>query len=219
MPVGRWQLMLISVMKQLTSGFAQLSRARQLVLASSAVAIFFVFAPWHAIGVDPIAYSGLQDQNFIVGLLVLLFHAIALLVTALPALGMRLPRLPWRMGSLITFLGGQSTLLLFVLLVMHTTTLTRAAHYDLRLGIQIALVASALVFLGGHLIRVQERTAGIGQAVDPLTQVPRAAHRHAAEAPKGALRDSEPQSDQPTQPARPHRDPSTEDDRRMRLDI
>jgi len=211
--------MLISVMKQLTSGFAQLSRARQLVLASSAVAIFFVFAPWHAIGVDPIAYSGLQDQNFIVGLLVLLFQAIALLVTALPALGMRLPRLPWRMGNLITFLGGQSTLLLFVLLVMHTTTLTRAAHYDLRLGIQIALVASALVFLGGHLLRVEERRAGIGQTVDPLTQVPRAAHRHAAEQrgePTTAAADT---PDRPVQPPRPHRDPSTEDDRRMRLDI
>ena len=201
-------------MKKLTTGFAQLSRARQLILIGSAIAIFSVFAPWHTIGTAVLAtdhsYSGLQDQNFIIGALVLLFQSLALLYIGLPVFGVHMPRVPWRMSSFVTFLGGQSVLLVLVLIVMYTTALTRTAYYDLRFGMQMALVASALVFFGGYLMRADERAAGIGHTVDPLTQVPRAAHRHAA-----AQHDTSAQSN----PTIPRRDPASEDDRRMRLDI
>jgi hypothetical protein len=165
--------------ERLQHGIKKLSRGNQLALLGSILGIFTTLMPWHTIGVAALntqhAYNGFQDQNFIVGVIVCAFMLATLLLIGLPLIGIQPPRMVWRKSSALLFLGGESALLVLVLTFMHATSEVRAASYDLRLGIHLALLAGALVFFGGYLLRMEEMVNAYGRA-DPLTRAPRSPH-------------------------------------------
>ncbi|MFH0776879.1 MAG: hypothetical protein V1936_04695 [Patescibacteria group bacterium] len=166
-------------MRPIQHNLKSLSRSRQVVLVGALLAVLSVFMPWHTIGTAILgtenSYNGFGDQNLIIGIIVLAFMVIALAIVALPLLGMRFPRTNWSESGMLIFLGGESTLLVFVLTVMHATSLTRAANYELRLGIHLALIGSALVFIGGYLLK-NEEAASSAIPPAPLAHLPRRPH-------------------------------------------
>ncbi len=190
-------------MRRVSHAVKSLSRARQLALAGSLLTLFAVFAPWHTLGTAVLgtehSFNGFGDQNLVIGVITFAFMFAALLIIALPQFGIRLPRGSWRESGMLIFLGGESTLLLFVLTIMHATSLTRAANYDLRLGIHLALISAALVFLGGYLRKTEERQISSAHA-EPLAQLPRRRSPHHLD-----LRDDSPEKEK--------------EDSRMQLDI
>ena len=163
-------------MQNVAGAFGSLSRGRQLVLVGSALALIATFAPWHTIGTAILgtenSYNGFADQNMIIGVIVFVFMLASLALVLLPALGVALPKTAWRDSTLLTFFGGEATLLVFVLTVMHATSLTRSANYDLRIGIHLALIGSALVFLGGYLLKNEEHLRSQTRS-EPLAHLPR----------------------------------------------
>ncbi len=162
-------------MQKVAHTIRSLSRARQIVLAGSTLALLATFAPWHTIGTAVLgtehSYSGFADQNMIIGVIVFVFLFAALAIVILPALGIRLPRTGWRESAMLVFLGGESALLVFVLTVMHATSISRSANYDLRIGIHLALIGSALVFFGGYLLKNEEQLNAHSRA-EPLAHLP-----------------------------------------------
>ena len=162
-------------MQKVAHTIRSLSRARQIVLAGSLLALIATFAPWHTVGTVTFgtesSYSGFTDQNMIIGVIVFVFLAAALAITVLPAFGFRLPRTSWRESALLIFLGGESALLVFVLTVMHATSISRSANYDLRIGIHLALIGSVLVFFGGYLLKNEEQLNSHSRA-EPLAHLP-----------------------------------------------
>lgn len=200
-------------MHRLVSLITSLSRGRQLVLGGSLAGMLAVFMPWHAIGIAALGsekvFTGMMDQNTVVGLFVLGCMLASFATIVLPLIGIPLPRLPWREPTVVSFLGGQSVFLLVVLMVMHTTASALVAS-DVRMGMYLALIGAGLVFVGGYLLGVERERAGSGYA-EPLTTVPR--HRHMTEfshAHTTAADDAHAPADETS--------PSAED-RRMRLDI
>ncbi|MFH0834518.1 MAG: hypothetical protein V2A63_03990 [Patescibacteria group bacterium] len=163
-------------MQAVSQNLKSLSRARQIVLAGSALAILSVFMPWHTIGTAVLgtenSYNGFGDQNLIIGIITLICMAASLAIVVLPLLGMRFPRTAWRESGMLIFFGGESALLVFVLTIMHATSLTRAANYELRLGIHLALIGTALVFIGGYLLKTEEAQVASMRA-EPLAHLPR----------------------------------------------
>lgn len=189
-------------MQKVAHTFKSLSRARQIVSAGSLLALFATFAPWHTVGTVVLgtehSFSGFADQNMIIGVIIFVFLLTAFSIAVLPAFGFRLPRVGWRESTLLIFFGGESALLVFVLTVMHATSLTRSANYDLRIGIHLALIGSALVFFGGCILKNEERLNSHSRA-EPLARMPSHCSPHSID-----LRD----------------DPEKErEDSRMRLDI
>lgn len=170
-------------MKRLHHSVKNLSRSRQTVLFGSLIALFSVLMPWHTIGIVQLGadnvhnYNGFQDQNLIIGLIVFLLMLGSLLLVGLPLLGMRSPRTAWKDSSLLLFAGGQSVLLVFVLMVMYMTSFARVSSYDLRLGIYLTLIGAALVFIGGYLLRIEENSPGHVRQ-DPLVRPPRQHNLH-----------------------------------------
>ncbi|MCF7846370.1 MAG: hypothetical protein K9L85_03975 [Candidatus Peribacteraceae bacterium] len=163
-------------MQPVTNTVKSLSRARQIVLVGSGLAVLSVFMPWHTIGTAVLgtenSYNGFGDQNLIIGIITLVFMVASLAIILLPLVGMRFPRTGWRESGMLIFFGGESALLLFVLTIMHATSLTRAANYDLRIGIHLALIGAALVFIGGYLLKNEEARNSITRS-EPLAQMPR----------------------------------------------
>lgn len=163
-------------MQSVSQNLKNLSRARQIVLAGSLLTLLSIFMPWHTIGTAVLgtenSYNGFGDQNLIIGVITLVCMLLSLAVVALPLFGIRFPRTGWRDSVLLTFLGGESTLLVFVLTIMHATSLTRAANYELRLGIHLALVGTVFVFFGGYLLRSEEQLRAHSHA-EPIAHLPR----------------------------------------------
>ncbi len=198
-------------MKKIIHQFKSLTRVRQFALVGAFLALIAVFMPWHATGVATLGteniYKGLNDQNFIIGFLTLVFSTGTLLLVGLPLLRVQPPRFRWSESSILLFFGGETALLTLVLMIMPSTSLSRAVTYDLRYGIYLAFIGAVLVFLSGYWLRLEEESkGGIGRH-EPLTRLP---HRRDAE---GA-------------PAAHHSTASTEksidtvaDDSRMRLDL
>ena len=83
-------------MQKVVHTIRSLSRARQIVLAGSSLALLATFAPWHTVGTVVLgtehSFSGFADQNMIIGVIVFVFLASALAIAVLPAFGFRLPR-------------------------------------------------------------------------------------------------------------------------------
>ena len=163
-------------MNRLKHSLAHMSLGRKLVLAGSLLALLSIFMPWHSIGTPSIGtqhvYNGLGDQNFVIGLLVLVFSLCSLCMVGLPLLGMRVPRLKWRESVLLTFFGGESLLLTLVLTGMHQTSVVRAVSFDLRIGLYFAIIGSALIFAGGLLQGSREADADADDgSLSPLTRV------------------------------------------------
>jgi len=162
-------------MQKVAHTIRSLSRARQIVFAGSSLALLAIFAPWHTVGTAVLgtehSYSGFADQNMIIGVIVFVFLATALAIAVLPAFGFRLPRTGWRESAMLIFLGGESALLVFVLTVIHATSVSRSANYDLRIGIHLALIGSALVFFGGHLLKKEEQLNSHSRT-EPLAHLP-----------------------------------------------
>ena len=163
-------------MQPVSSTLKSLSRARQIVLVGAALASLAVFMPWHTIGTAVLgtesSYSGFGDQNLIIGIITIVFMLASLALVVLPLLGVRLPRTGWRESGMLIFFGGESALLLFVLTIMHATSLTRAANYDLRIGLHLALIGAALVFIGGYLLKNEEARESVASS-EPLAHLPR----------------------------------------------
>lgn len=157
----------------------KISLAHKIILAGAFVGMLSVLAPWHTIGTALLgtehSFSGLNDQNLIIGLCVFSFLLLSLLIVFLPLIGIRLPRLPFRQSTILIFLGGEAAFLVFLLTVMHATALTRAVNYDLRWGIYLALLASLSVFFGGVL----QAQADLPQEVlqRPLAHLPGTSNR------------------------------------------
>ena len=163
-------------MKGLFHAVKNLSRARQFALVGSILALFATLAPWHTVGTAVLgtshSFTGVQDQNMSVGIITFVFMFAAAAIVWLPLLGIQLPRSGWRESGMLVFFGGEASLLLFVLTIMHATSLTRAANYDLRLGIHLALIGSVLVFFGGYLLKNEESSAR-HSTTQPLAHLPR----------------------------------------------
>lgn len=149
--------------------------AQKIILGGAFVGICAIFAPWHTLGSALIGmehtFSGLNDQNFIIGFLVLGFLSLALLLILLPLFGIRLPRLPLQISKLIIFLGSESTFLIVILMIMHTTALTRAVNYNLRWGIYLTLFSALVVAFGG-ILDLQKNTAKIITSNSHLGRLP-----------------------------------------------
>jgi hypothetical protein len=199
--------LILLTMRHLHHKVKNLSRGRQLALGGSLLALLAIFMPWHTIGTVTLgtqhSFNGFGDQNLIVGLLTFAFMLGSFLFVSLPLIGVRPPRLAWRESGILLFFGGESSLLTLVLTVMHATSLTRAAHYDLRLGLHLALIGSVLVFLGGYTLRAEERTQREVHS-EPLVRPPRTHHPHQLNLSKKSESEEEDKSD---------------DDARMQLDI
>jgi hypothetical protein len=163
-------------MKKYSIALEDLSKSRWFVLIGSALTLFSVFMPWHTVGTAALntvlSFNGFQDQNMIIGVITFVFSFAALCIIGLPLLGVNLPRSGWKESGMLIFFGGESSLLLLVLTIMHATSITRAANYDLRLGIHLALIGAALVFIGGQLIKNEEQQS-IGSRAEPLAHLPR----------------------------------------------
>ena len=170
----------LSTMQKRPNPFEGLAKSRWFVLIGSALTLLSVFMPWHTVGTAALntahAFNGFQDQNMIIGVIAFVFSLAALGIVALPLLGVRLPKGGWKESGMLIFFGGETALLLFVLTIMHATSITRAANYDLRLGIHLALIGAALVFIGGQIIKGEEQQAA-GSEGEPLAHLPR---RHMA---------------------------------------
>ncbi|MFH1545861.1 MAG: hypothetical protein ABIE14_00600 [Patescibacteria group bacterium] len=170
-------------MKKVTHAIKGLSRSRQLALAGSLLAMFAVLMPWHTIGTAVLgtehSFNGFGDQNLIIGIITFAFMFASLVVVGLPLLGIRLPRSGWKESGMLIFFGGESALLLFVLTIMHATSITRSASYDLRLGIHLALIGAALVFIGGYLLKNEEHFYSSAHA-EPLAHLPRSRVSHSS---------------------------------------
>ena len=168
-------------MRRVSHAVRSLSRARQLALAGSLLALFAIFAPWHTLGTVVLgtehSFNGFGDQNLVVGVITFAFMFATVAIILLPLLGIRMPRGTWRESGMLVFLGGESALLLFVLTIMHATSLTRAANYDLRIGIHLALIGTALVFLGGYILKNEERQISSAHS-EPLAHLPRRSPHH-----------------------------------------
>lgn len=163
-------------MQSVSHTIKSLSRARQVTLVGAALAALAVFMPWHTIGTVVLgtesSYNGFGDQNLIIGIITIVFMFASLAIVVLPLLGMRFPRTGWRESGMLIFFGGEAALLLFVLTIMHATSLTRAANYDLRLGIHLALIGAALVFIGGYLLKNEESYSSV-ESPSPFAHLPR----------------------------------------------
>lgn len=163
-------------MRNVSHAIKGLSRARQLVLVGAGIGMLAVLMPWHTIGTAVLgtehSYNGFGDQNMIVGIITFALMFAALAATGLPVIGMSFLKTGWRLSSMLIFFGGEAALLVLVLTVMHATSLTRAANYDLRLGIHLALIGACMVFIGGYLLKNEER-ARSGTHTEPLAQLPR----------------------------------------------
>ncbi len=170
-------------MKRVSHAIKGLSRSRQFVLAGSLLAMFATLAPWHTVGTVVLgtehAFNGFGDQNMIIGIITFAFMFAAFAIVGFPAIGIRLPRSGWKESGMLIFFGGEAALLLFVLTIMHATSITRAANYDLRLGIHLALIGAALVFIGGYLLKNEEHHSAHAHA-EPLAHLPR---RHSPDHP------------------------------------
>ena len=143
--------------------------------------MFAVLMPWHTIGTAVLgtehSFNGFGDQNLIIGIITFAFMFASFAVVGLPLLGIRLPQSGWRESGMLIFFGGEAALLVLVLTVMHATSITRAANYDLRLGIHLALIGAALVFIGGYLLKNEERLSSSARA-EPLAHLPRSHVHH-----------------------------------------
>lgn len=174
-------LLTFSSMKKVSHAIKSLPRSRQLALAGSLLAMFAVLMPWHTIGTVVLgtehSFNGFGDQNMIIGIITFAFMFASLTVVGLPLLGIRLPRSGWKESGMLIFFGGEAALLLFVLTIMHATSITRAASYDLRLGIHLALIGTALVFVGGYLLKNEEHISSSAHA-EPLAHLPRSRTQH-----------------------------------------
>lgn len=163
-------------MKKVSLAIKSLPRSRQFALAGSLLTMFAVLMPWHTIGTAVLgtehSFNGFGDQNLIIGIITFVFMLASLAVVGLPLLGIRLPRSGWRESGMLIFFGGEAALLILVLTVMHATSITRAANYDLRLGIHLALIGAVLVFIGGYLLKNEERLSSSARA-EPLAHLPR----------------------------------------------
>ena len=201
-------------MKRLKHSVKSLPRSRQFALAGSILALLAVLMPWHTIGTSALntdhTFSGFGDQNLIIGLTTFVFMLCSLLIVGLPMLGARLPRLNWKDSSLFLFLGGESTLLVLVLTIMHATSFVRSSNYDLRIGIYLALIGSASVFLSGYLLRTEEHSSSEARR-EPFVRPPRQPqHMHDASHLDLSSRRSEGGRDDPEK---------IKEDARMKLDI
>lgn len=198
-------------MQHILSRLARLSRTRQVILAGALLAFLAVFMPWHMIGTAELAserlFSGLNDQNFILGALTAICAFCVLLLLGLPILGLRAIRLPWRDSAVVTFLGFEASLLTFVALIQHTTSDSRYANDVIQMGLYFAFIGSLLMLFGGHFL-TKENTSITPAHTAPLTHAP----RHTLEAdPSRAIAAS-------NQSAQPSAGISAED-RRMKLDL
>ena len=169
-------LLTFSSMKKVSHAIKSMPRSKQLALAGSLLAMFAVLMPWHTIGTTVLgtehSFNGFGDQNLIIGIITFAFMFASLVVVGLPLLGIRPSRSGWKESGMLIFFGGEATLLLFVLTIMHATSITRAASYDLRLGIHFALIGTALVFVGGYLLKNEEQLSSSARA-EPLAHLPR----------------------------------------------
>jgi len=169
-------------MKKYASSFEELSKAQWFVLVGSVLAIFATFFPWHTMGTVVLgtahSFNGFGDQNMIIGIIVFIFMFAALAIVGLPLLGIRLPKSGWKESGMLIFFGGEALLLLLVLTVMHATSITRAANYDLRIGIHLALIGAALVFFGGYLLKTEEPSSHSESFARPLAHLPRRQSLH-----------------------------------------
>jgi hypothetical protein len=147
-------------MRHLKYSVKNLSSTKKFALISSGLGLLATFMPWHTIGdaaFDPVhSYSGFEDQNLIIGLIIFIFLLIVLILIGLPLLGIRLPRLPVRESSAIIFLGGEPALLTLVLMIMQTTSITYTVNNSLRFGIYLAFFTTITVFFCGLLLRNEE---------------------------------------------------------------
>lgn len=171
-------------MRNVSHAIKGLSRARQLVLVGAGIGMLAVLMPWHTVGTAVLgtehSYNGFGDQNMIVGIITFALMFASLAAVGLPAIGLGFLKTGWRLSSMLVFFGGEAALLVLVLTVMHATSLTRAANYDLRLGIHLALIGSCMVFIGGYLLKNEER-AHHGAHSEPLAHLPRSGRsRHHA---------------------------------------
>jgi len=168
-------------MKRVTHAIRGLSRSKQIVLAGSLLAMFATFAPWHTVGTAVLgtehSFSGFNDQNMIIGIINFVFMFAAAAIVILPMLGIGLPKSGWKESGMLIFFGGESALLLLVLTIMHATSLTRAANYDLRMGIHFALIGAALVFIGGYMLKNEQEHRAHSHA-EPLAHLPRRPTHH-----------------------------------------
>lgn len=167
--------------KKIHEAVRSLSRARQIALAGSIVGMLATIMPWYAIGSTTLenihSYNGFQDQNMIVGLISFTFLLAVFLLIMLPLIGLRLPRFPWSESGMLIFFGGESALLVFVITVMHATSITRAVNYNLRIGIHMTLIAAILILIAGYLLR-QEETSSTRVRTDPLVRPSRQSYHH-----------------------------------------
>jgi hypothetical protein len=167
-------------MKRHSNPLEGLSKAQWFVLVGSVIAIFAIFFPWHTMGTAVLgtshSFNGFGDQNMIIGIITFAFMFASLSLILLPQLGIKLPKSGWKESGMLIFFGGEASLLLLVLTIMHATSLTRAANYDLRIGIHLALIGAALVFFGGYLLKGEEHHSAKSHA-EPLAHLPR---RHPA---------------------------------------
>lgn len=168
-------------MQRHSNPFEGLSKSRWIVLVGSVIAILATFFPWHTMGTAVLgtshSFNGFGDQNMIIGVITLIFMVAALAVVGLPLLGIRLPKSGWKESGMLVFFGGEASLLLLVLTIMHATSITRAANYDLRIGIHLALIGAVLVFFGGHLLKNEEHHSRSSHA-EPLAHLPRRQSPH-----------------------------------------
>ncbi len=188
-------------MKRVSHAIKGLSRAHQFVLVGGMLAMFATLAPWHTVGTAILgtehSFNGFSDQNLIIGIITFVFMFASVTTVGLPLFGIRLPRSGWKESGMLIFFGGEAALLLFVLTIMHATSITRAANYDLRIGIHLALIGAVLVFVGGYLLKNEEQHA-VRSHTEPLAHLPRKPSLHHLD-----LRDTE----------------KEKEDSRMRLDI
>ena len=168
-------------MQKIHEAVRSLSKAKQIALAGSLIGMLATIIPWYAIGSSTLenlhSYNGFQDQNMIVGLISFTFFLAVFLLIVLPLIGLRLPRLPWSESGMLIFFGGESALLVFVLTVMHATSITRAVNYNLRIGIHMALISGILILIAGYLLR-QEETSSARVHSEPLIRPNRQGYHH-----------------------------------------
>jgi len=167
-------------MGRLQHSVKNLPRSRKIVLIGSLLALFSIFLPWHTIGTSVLGtdhtFNGFGDQNLAIGVITFVFMLASLLLVILPLLSIQPPRTRWSDSALFLFFGSESLLLLFVLTVMHSTSIARASSYDLRAGLQLTLVGAVLVILGGHIMRIENRAKNQG-SIEPLARPPHQARR------------------------------------------
>lgn len=202
-------------MRHVVSRFSRLSRFRQTALAAAVIGCIATVMPWHTIGSIEFgtqqAYSGFADQNFIIGVLTFACLLAVVLVLGVPLLGFRGIRTTYSDGTLLTFFGGEASLVTCIAFIQHSTAMTRSVSESIQIGLYLALIASLIVLVAGYFLR-REQPVESQTFTEPF-RVPR---RHTLD----DLRADETSSTESSRPVT--REPpasSSAEDRRMKLDL